>query len=307
MQDDISLDALDRWTRRRDGPATMHLAIQLAALLATAASTASLAARDHPARWPTSFACGVAVLTFFPLLHESSHRTAFKSGFGNGLGIWLGALMMLQAPSFFRDFHWEHHRSTQDPDSDPEISGMPALLDGYPTNPITYLFLVSGQFLMVGKLGFTIACAFLPVSVWSGFFPFIRSENRPRVATESRIALLILASVLWVGFSLVPGFGVILLAWPISHLILGFYLMPEHTGLPNSGDQFNRTRTVASNALVRRLMWNMPYHTEHHVHPGIPYHAMPALHAELTPKLRHTSRGYLCFHLDAAARALRLR
>jgi len=241
------------------------------------------------------------------LLHEAGHRTAFASAAANEVGVWLGAVMMLQAPSFFREFHWEHHRSTQDPERDPEISGAPDLLDGFPTNPVTYLFLASGQFLMVGKFGFTVVCALLPASIWSAAFPFIRRNRRSRVQWESRLVLaLILGSVAF-GWILVPGFGVILLAWPISHLLLGLYLMAEHTGLPNSGDQLDRTRTVESNALLRWIMWNMPYHSEHHAHPGIPYHALPALHEKLKPNLRHTSPGYFRFHLDAAARAARLR
>ncbi len=307
MSHELSRDVLHRFAERRDGPAIIHLTIQVVALVATSTSTAALARLDHPAQWLSAFACGVVVLSFFPLLHETGHQTAFKSPLGNELGIWLGALMMLQAPTFFREFHWEHHRSTQDRESDPEISGAPAILDGYPTNPLTYLFLASGQFLMVGKLGFTAACALLPTSIWSTAFPFIRGDRRHRVAWESRLALVVFAAVLSIGFLCVDEFEIVLLAWPIAHLLLGFYLMPEHTGLPNAGDQIDRTRTVTSNALLRGLMWNMPYHAEHHAHPGIPYHALPALHTALAPELRHTSRGYLHFHVDAAARALRLR
>ena len=54
-------------------------------------------------------------------------------------------------------------------------------------------------------------------------------------------------------------------------------------------------------------MWNMPYHAEHHAAPGVPYHALPALHEELKPRLEHVSLGYWAFHKEAAARALRLR
>jgi fatty acid desaturase len=190
---------------------------------------------------------------------------------------------------------------------DPEIASAPALLDGWPKNPFTYLFLVSGQFLLVGKLGFTIACALVPKSIWSPLFPFIRPDKRRRVAWESRLALLVLGTILGIGFRLVPEFWMLLLAWPLAHLFLGFYLMAEHTGLPHDGDQIQRTRTVNSNALLRGLMWNMPYHAEHHAYPGVPYHALPALHRHLEPALRHTSSGYVAFHLDAAARAIRLR
>ena len=144
---------------RRDAPATLHLLLQITATLLMCLATLDLAHRNHPLQWLAMFGLGIAVLTFFPLLHETGHQTAFANRKANEVGVWLGALFMLQAPSFFREFHWAHHRSTQKSDTDPEISGAPALLDGFPGDPFTYLFLVSGQFLMVGKLGFTIACS----------------------------------------------------------------------------------------------------------------------------------------------------
>ncbi|MCR9092867.1 MAG: fatty acid desaturase [bacterium] len=291
---------------RKDAPAVIHLGVQGVATVACLLATLELAEANDPLRWVAVSLLGVCVLTFFPLLHEAGHQTAFASRTANEVGVWLGALAMLQAPSFFREFHWEHHRSTQDLEQDPEISGAPALLDGYPRDPLSYLFLVSGQFLMVGKLGFTIACALLPRGLWRRFFPFIRETRADRVVWESRAALLVFAAV---GVAAVnsPAVAFALLAWPIAHLLLGFYLMPEHTGLPNDGSQIHRTRTIRTNALVRTLMWNMPYHAEHHASPGVPYHALPALHDRLAPDLEHLSSGYLAFHADAVLRALRLR
>ena len=95
-----------------------------------------------------------------------------------------------------------------------------------------------------------------------------------------------------------------LLAWPISHLLLGLYLMTEHTGLAHQGSQIERTRTVKSNAWVRWWMWNMPYHAEHHAHPGVPFHALSILHARYAGRLANLSRGYLAFHAEALRRAV---
>ena len=293
-------------TERRDGPAALHLAIQVAATGAVLALTIALAASDHPLRWLAVTILGVCVLTFFPLLHEAGHSTAFASPRANEAGTWLGALLMLQAPSFFREFHWAHHRETQSRESDPEIANAPALLDDHPRDPFRYTFLVCGQFLMVGKLLFTIACAVLPTSMQGTLFPFIRAERRSRVAWESRLALLVFAGVAGVCVAF-PAAAFALLAWPVAHVLLGFYLMPEHTGLPNDGTQVHRTRTVLTPTWVRWLMWNMPYHAEHHAHPGVPYHALPALHARMAPELEHVSQGYLAFHGDAMLRAVRRR
>ena len=277
------------------------------ATLAAGAATLHFAEQASLLRWPAVFALGICVLTFFPLLHETGHRTAFASQRANEVACWLGALMMLQAPSFFREFHWEHHRSTQDRTLDPEIAPAPAILDPYPRDPLSYFALASGQMLMVGKLAFTMACALLPRRIWQEIFPFIRTSSTSRVAWESRVALGVFASVGYFAYTRSPSLAFALLAWPIAHALLGVYIMPEHTGLPNEGAQLERTRTLTSNALMRTLMWNMPYHAEHHAQPGVPYYALPQLHEDLAPELPHVSVGYLAFHADAFLRSMRLR
>ena len=35
------------------------------------------------------------------------------------------------------------------------------------------------------------------------------------------------------------------------------------------------------NPLFRFVYWNMNYHTEHHMFPMVPYHALPKLHEML--------------------------
>jgi len=40
-------------------------------------------------------------------------------------------------------------------------------------------------------------------------------------------------------------------------------------------------------------MWNMPYHTEHHLFPSIPFHQLPALHEKIRARLAHVAPGYL--------------
>ena len=287
---------------RRDGPGVRRFALQLGLLVVSGSAGVALAARGNPAWIAALAACGVVMAGFFALMHEAGHETAFESLGLNRVALWLGALLMLQAPTFFREFHWEHHRSTQDRERDPEINRAPGLLDGWPGNPLLYLALVSGQHLMLGKLGFTTLCALLPISLQARLFPFVRPAYRTRVAWESRAALLVLGGTA-AALLVIPGGAQLLWAWPISHLVLGLYLMPEHTGLPNRGSQFERTRTIRTTPFVRWLMWNMPYHTEHHVQAAVPFHALPRLHAQLEPELVHVSPGYGAFHREALRRA----
>ena len=53
----------------------------------------------------------------------------------------------------------------------------------------------------------------------------------------------------------------------------------EHTGLAHDSNTFLNTRTLKGPPVMRWLFWNMSYHTAHHCFPGVPFHALPALHA----------------------------
>jgi len=290
---------------RRDAPALARLAIQSAAFLAAAAAAFRLGAAGSVAAPLAVLAAGLALAPFFAVLHECGHRTAFRTPALNDAAAWVAALLMLQAPSFFRAFHAEHHRSTQDRERDPEVAGAPDLLLGWPQGVGRYLLLASGQALMVGKALFTGACAGLPrdAAAWDARFAFVRREERARVARESRVVVLVWGLALAGALVAPAGAGWVLAAWPVAHGVLGLYLMPEHTGLPETGSQLERTRSMHTHAAVRWAMWNMPLHAEHHAFPAVPFHALPRLHGLLRPHLRHRAPGYLAFHREALRRA----
>lgn len=74
--------------------------------------------------------------------------------------------------------------------------------------------------------------------------------------------------------------------------------MAEHSRCAFVTNMFENTRTTFTNALVRRLAWNMPYHAEHHAFPSVPFHKLPQWHALVRDDLRCTSAGYQRFHRD---------
>ena len=71
------------------------------------------------------------------------------------------------------------------------------------------------------------------------------------------------------------------------------YVLAEHTGCTMDRNGLTNTRTTLTGAVVRLLMWNMPFHAEHHAFPAVPFHALPALHRRLAPALKTTAPGYL--------------
>ena len=71
---------------------------------------------------------GVALTFLFCPAHECTHGTAFRSrALNEAIGFGAGLLLILP-PYWFRSFHMQHHKHTQDPARDPEIrwSGIPS-------------------------------------------------------------------------------------------------------------------------------------------------------------------------------------
>ncbi len=77
---------------------------------------------------------------------------------------------------------------------------------------------------------------------------------------------------------------------------LRLYLLAEHMGCPEVPDMFENTRTTSTNAALRFLAWNMPYHAEHHAYPSVPFHALGRLHRLVEGRIKVTAPGYLALH-----------
>jgi fatty acid desaturase len=84
--------------------------------------------------------------------------------------------------------------------------------------------------------------------------------------------------------------------WVIPALLgqpfLRAYLMAEHGGCPLVANMLANSRTTYTNALVRFLAWNMPYHSAHHAVPTVPFHRLPDLNDSLETRLKVTARGF---------------
>lgn len=303
----LTRDEMKQLMARRDGPGVVLFLLQLAVFVALSLATLRLAAAGSPFACATVTAAGIVLLTFFASMHEAGHGTAFATPWLNRAVLWISAPLMLQAPTFFREFHFEHHRRTSDPEGDPEISGAPTYLAPWPRNPLFYAMQASGQHLMFGKALFTVGAALVPERYYPRVFPYVRPAFRSAVAWESRAVTIATAAFLWFGWQHVAGFPTLLLAWPVGHLALGIFVMPEHMGLGSEGSQIHRTRSTRSNALVRRAMWNMSWHAEHHAFPAVPFHALPDLSRRIEPELENIAGGYLAFHAEAFRRSMGLR
>jgi fatty acid desaturase len=239
---------------------------------------------------PATVLHGAALIALFAPLHETIHRTAFTSRWLNDAIGWLCGLLLVLPPGYFRFFHFAHHRHTQDPLNDPELaSPKPATL-------AQWLVHISGwNYWRAEILGLaTHALGRTPE-------PFLTAPRAAaRVVSEARMVLTIYALIGAVAVAV--GSWAPLTYWVLPALagqpFLRFYLLAEHTLCPLVPDMLANSRTTRSNAAIRFLAWNMPYHAEHHAFPSVPFHALPALHRELRADLKVVAPGYIAVNRE---------
>jgi fatty acid desaturase len=234
---------------------------------------------------------GITIVTMFAPMHECVHRTAFASRTANDIVGWIAGVVSFYNSTFYRHYHAWHHRYTQDPARDPELM--------YPKagNRRQYFKEITG-------LNFWLRRAIDYPSLALGRIrnlPFVPDHVRLRVALSLSMQLLL---YLVAASSIALGCPAALYFWflpaVLAQPLLRALLIVEHTGCSHDRNGLANTRTTSTLFPVRLLMWNMPYHAEHHLFPAVPFHRLPALHREVGDKLVHTAPSY-----RAANRAVR--
>ncbi|MFW5642088.1 MAG: fatty acid desaturase [Roseicyclus sp.] len=274
-----------RLTATEDAAGLRHLAGHLGLIGALMAWIGAGLPLWELALWPL----GIALAFLFTLQHECTHRTPFRTPWLNEALGYLTGLILLQPFLRFRAFHMAHHRFTNLPGKDPELSApKPAT-----RAEIAWHLVATGYWR--DKLHVLRTDAFGNPEA-----PWLSDRARPAIRREARACLavyagLALASFLWLGPLLL---WLWLLPLALGFPVLRLYLLAEHARCAEVADMFENTRTTLTGAPVRFLAWNMPYHTEHHVWPTVPFHRLPDLHALMKDDLRVTSPSYRAFAKD---------
>lgn len=235
---------------------------------------------------PALLVYGIGLAVMFCPTHECVHRTAFANSKMNDVVGWLAGLLSFYNSTFYRYYHKWHHRYTQTVGKDPELD------DPKPETWSQYLWKMSGiswwRDKMVGHvkvaLGNVDDCYFLPESARDD----VIQSTRLQLGTYLTVGLLTAA----LGH---PEFIVVywLLPLAVGQPFLRFVLIAEHTGCSEDSNPLTNTRTTLTLWPVRFLMWNMPYHAEHHLYPSIPFHALPKAHQSLKDHFSRIDSGYL--------------
>jgi fatty acid desaturase len=139
-------------------------------------------------------------------------------------------------------------------------------------------------------------------------YPYVTAAAAPRIVRSVRaMSLLMIGGA--IGSVLLFGWSTPFLFWIGPQLLgqppLRAYLLAEHTGCTHDRDGLTNTRTTLTNGLVRLLMWNMPFHAEHHMYPSIPFHRLPEAHAAIWTRLGFLQAGYVRWNLGFIRNLLR--
>ena len=279
---------------RHNAPGVFRLAVHVLLLWLTGWGVASA---GPVLLLPAMVALGIVQAALFAPAHETMHQTVFTSRRANVICGWIVSCPSLLNAQFYTSFHLAHHRHTQIPGADPEL----AVPD--PDSMGAYLRRVFGVSFWRLRLG-------VIRDAWRGdmsAYPYIAARDRNRVITSVRVmSVVVFGGALLAG--LVFGWQAPLLYWlgpqVLGQPFLRAYLLAEHTGCTQDRNGLTNTRTTLTNSAVRWLMWDMPFHAEHHLYPSVPFHHLAALHAEIQARLGVVQPGYIRWH-QALIRRLR--
>jgi fatty acid desaturase len=282
--------------RRTDGPGWLYLVRHIGWL----AVTGGIVWQAIGTAWlvPAMSLHGIGIVHLFSAQHEFAHRTAFRTRMLNDVFGNLFGFIILLPHVYFRWEHTDHHTYTQVADRDPQLIPQPKSLWQYfwylSTIPYWLGFLKPFVRHVIGNVS-PKERRFIPATeTWKVVW-----EARAMLATYAGLLALSLwlrTEALWFYW-----LGPRLLAEPFMR----FIRMTEHVGRPvNEPDLLQNSRTCIVWAPLRWLAWNMPFHAEHHLSPGVPFHALPALHRDLRGVPRPITGGYHGAHREILGRIL---
>lgn len=235
---------------------------------------------------------GFSFATMFACMHECLHHTAFQNVVLNDCVAWFAGLLSFYNSTFFRYSHGWHHGFTQVPGKDPELE------DPKPITIGGYFIEISGLMWWNSRLREHINLVLGDVSD----YPFIHPKARHKVIRSGRMQLfvymlLIMGSTLLIVYKLVA-LPIFIFFWLLPLIIgqpfLRMILLADHTACSLDSNALSNTRTTYTLPFIRFLMWEMPFHAEHHRYPKIPFHSLAKAHRHLKPHLKYVmTDGFL--------------
>lgn len=282
----LRADAIRRGWMRPGGKRAMH---HVGAIVAAWAGLITVAhAVDTWWVWPFAWvAVAFLIVGLAGVAHDCVHGTVAARRRVNTVVGHLVTLPVGLPFGTYRQFHLLHHADTVGP-HDPE---------GPPGD-----FASRSQYLVYHLL---LGPGFLATICWSTIRGAIGRPPRWARTEHSRRSLRS-AWLVWLpGAVLLAAASVssdlVRHAWLYPWLltlvpVLPFVLLSEHYGGRAEDGILRNTYTIVSNPLTRFAVFNINFHTAHHLLPRVPSASLRRLDVEVRPYAAHTARGYLAFH-----------
>lgn len=230
---------------------------------------------------------GMLLNYLYAAQHELIHRTAFRT---RRLNDWVGHLtgfLLIYPCDFDRIRHFQHHRHTKDVKLDSDIPNrMPMTLRLYVERMLAVKYWIS-RFSTLSRHVLGHADEF-----------YFTDQDKRAIIREARWHLAGYGAVAAASLAFESGFAVWYWLLPLlltktTHQV---HNLSEHSGLPNVPNVLQNTRTVATNPFMYWITWNMCYHADHHLFPGVPFHQLPRLHALVGAQLKAVAPSYHALH-----------
>jgi fatty acid desaturase len=289
------LDKKDRkrLTRREDVTGLMYLGGHFAAIGAGAGAVYLTA--GTVLMFPAMLAHGIVLACLFAPMHECSHGTAFRTRWLNEATYWLVSLVYISQPTWYRYRHAVHHTYTQIQGKDPAmVLPGPTTWRHYFEQLLGYRFWTTFPVVVVKHaLG-----QMRPQDSW-----YVPRNDLSRIYNEARIMLAVYGSV--AAGAIFFATWAPLVYWLIPRImgepLQRAWRIAEHKGCEEGTDVRSNTRSTHAGPIMRRLCWNMPFHSEHHVCPQVPFFRLPELNTMLRDQLH--PMGKTLFAVDQEVRA----
>ncbi len=241
----------------------------------------------------TGAGLGILLNFLYAAQHELSHATVFKTRKLNEIFGRIIGFVQLFPRDFDQVMHFAHHQYTQDWERDGELVREPYTLT-------TYLLWLSGITYWRNRVfGLVRRARGIIVE------PFIKENEEAKIIRESRIHVAIYAVLILA--ELIAGSAFLLTFWILPMVLTKpvhqLQNTIEHLGLSHEDDILENTRSTRTNALIRWLCWQMPYHTAHHTFPAVPFWKLRQLNEKIEDAAGEVHRmGWVEFQVEVISK-----
>lgn len=229
---------------------------------------------------------GVILAQFSSLQHELLHGHPFRAAWLNE-AIGTPALGLTVPYGRFRDTHLAHHHDPvlTDPYDDPESNYMDPVVWGRLPGWLRMVYRINNT--LMGRI---VIGSVLGNIKWLQGEARLIVQNAPGIRRDWALHLLgLIPVVAWLWWAAMPGWAYLIAVW-LSHALLKIRTFLEHRA-----HEAARARTVIveDRGPLALLFLNNNLHVVHHMHPAVPWYALPALYAQNRDHYRRRNDHYV--------------